>query len=369
MSTNDFGTPQGGFMPPAAPSQQPAEDKGKGKGKRSRSRRPKDMNKPRSGARVALMLAAFFAVLLAAAVFFNGAASEVGGLYAAQAKTNLSAFDALTPDDLTAVEVPEGFFATEDGTESGAATAQAGFFVGSSPEEAISKVFEGAEGEVLDVVLRYPVSQGEMINRRQLTLATEVRKTLGGIEDNERIISIEAQVANAAAGAIRPGDIVDVVVASSSYELARTILTGIEVADVQVNQASLESIYTAQMDDPTVSTDALLPADPLPGLYTLVVPAEKVNEVAVAGESATIWLVVRTENALEVEVDAPASLLETLCPGDLPGMGGLVEIGDEEGAETPIELPRACVEALIDLEEGANPTFNPEEDIQYVEGE
>lgn len=368
---SQYGAPQfdADFGQPAQPDPQARKPKGR------RPRKPKGVEKPRSGARTIILLAAVVGAVFAALYFAGADDPTLGGTYVVQVKRNVAAYTEITPDHLQPVQVNETLLATRQG-ETGEVVNYDGLFVATSPEAAIEAVFtrpQDADSELSETVTRIArreIAAGSLLHKDDITISSQLVDYIEGLQPTDRLVSIEALPVTAVGGKIQPGDRVDIVLVNSQLEVGRTFLTDIPVVDVNLASTALESLYATQLEDPEVGTDQLLPGDPLPGIYTLVIPYEHVAALTTTAETSTIYLVARPDNAVdpmtealvgedgetltEPEVILPmASVLETLCPGDvdtLVGVGGFDAPGVEEEGSAPVELPRKCVAELLRLE-------------------
>lgn len=213
-----------------------------------------------------------------------------------------------------------------DAIEPGALTA-------STAEEALAKALEDLEG----VVTQYPIPAKSQVHVDQFGVQT----TLGAeMSPTDRLVSVEAKVSNAVAGSIVPGDLVDVV--GSTGEEARYVAYNVKVVAVTVGATQFESVANQQTEDKNVTSSDALPGKPVPGIYTLRVPAELVPQLSLWHANSTLSLVYRGTGAETVEgdpvliTDEPADALESV---DVPAKGAT----QEPDGDTPAggDLPEA----------------------------
>src|SRR5690606_29057614 len=149
---SQYGAPQcdADFGQPAQTDPQARKPKGR------RPRKPKGVEKPRSGARTIILLAAVVGAVFAALYFAGADDPTLGGTYVVQVKRNVAAYTEITPDHLQPVQVNETLLATRQG-ETGEVVNYDGLFVATSPEAAIEAVFarpQGADSELSETVTR-----------------------------------------------------------------------------------------------------------------------------------------------------------------------------------------------------------------------
>lgn len=348
-------------MLPADQSSRPLPPEG-GKGRGRKSSRGGSAPKTRKDSKVLLIFALILGIFATLLIIGSGGEKTSGGTqtYVVRAVRDITAWTEIQPGDVEAVPVDLSTLFPEDSFRDPSEE----LFIAATPEAAVESMRLG-DG----IYTRNPVRIGQLLYKADLAQGSLVNQTLDGInvEPGDRIISVEAMPAAAAGGAIRPGDRVDVIVADTSYGLAKILVADIPVLYVNVSSSALESIYSNQIQEPDRGLNEMQPSDPLPGIYTLAVPAAHAEEVALfaARNQATLILALR-HNSIDDE-DRPVldengrqpltrtvSVLDVLCPGELlpvdsdPAGSAIPPAGEVE--ETPtIELPEACVKAIVEL--------------------
>ena len=156
----------------------------------------------------------------------------------------------------------------------------------------------------------YPVLPGQQLHLLVFSDAIALARPMS---ETERLVTITVSPERALIGALRPGDLVDVVVAvdptdetldeTSRLRGAKLIVSGAEIVLVQNGEA---------LRSATSRDGAELPQDPLPTVYVLRVSDEAVWPL-VSGDSAgkKLYLVLRSLNAALVPVTAPTPTTPT----------------------------------------------------------
>jgi|688.fasta_scaffold18564_10 Flp pilus assembly protein CpaB len=166
----------------------------------------------------------------------------------------------------------------------------------------------------------YPVLPGQQLHLRVFSDAISLARPMS---ESERLVTITVSPERALIGALRPGDLVDVVVAvdptdetldeTSRLRGAKLIVSGAEIVLVQ-NGEALRS---------ATSRDGVeLPEDPLPTVYVLRVNDEAVWPL-VSGDSVgkKLYLVLRSINAALQPVAAPTTTAPTTPTTAVPAGG------------------------------------------------
>jgi Flp pilus assembly protein CpaB len=183
---------------------------------------------------------------------------------------------------------------------------------------------EKVSWQVIGKRAKYPVLPGQQLHPDPVFSDAIVlaRK----MTDTERLVTITVSPDRALIGALRPGDLVDVVVAvdptdetldeTSRLRGAKLVVSGAEIVLVQ-NGEALRSATSRSGEE--------LPIDPIPTVYVL-----RVNEDAVwplvSGDSVgkKLYLVLRSINAALEPVAAPVTTTPTTptTPTTAPAAGG-----------------------------------------------
>lgn len=327
----------------------------KGRKRRSSSRTPKG----RTDFKVPLIIAIVLGLLATLVIIGSQGEPEETKTFAVRAARDITAWTELTPLDVEAVQInlenlfPEGSF-RQPSEE---------LFIAGTPEEAVALMLL-EDG----IYTRLSLRAGELVFKSKLAHGSLIEQTLEDIDitADDRIISLEAMPASAAGGAIKPGDRVDIIVADTAYEMARVLIEDVPVLYVDLSESALESLYSQQIQNPQLSAEDLTPADPFPGIYTLAIPGDRADEVALFATrtQSALVLALRHEAASERDLEEgeeplearTISVLEVLCPTHLmpqtldgEGIGeGPIEAPDVE--ETPtVELPESCVREIVRL--------------------
>lgn len=346
-------TPYSPSTPPAGPAGAPA-----GQPKTKKQRRKRSVGGKRTPRLVGLLA---FATLTIGGLYFvltNTPEPEVNEVFVVVTTRSMRAGTTLSETDVEPRAIPAEF--VED------------------------TVIQGTtEEEVLNTLYDLGLTEQRLVTRRalrtgaQLAVAdftTPLDRLAHLAEDfqltsDERLVSIEATLADAVAGAIGVGDRVDVFAYASGLDLATVALTDVRVVDVELPEEDLSSISSLQLEDPSVTPEAVLPADPLPGIYTLVVPADKALDLVTLSEGSTLVLALRTPNSGETAL-ATQSLFEVFCPGVYDELFGAdfaaAEIDPDTGEpiETvTVKLPEACREEALSRTELGGFTGFPEDEF------
>lgn len=164
---------------------------------------------------------------------------------------------------------------------------------------------------------KYPVLAGQHLHPDPVF--SDAIVLARAMTDSERLVTITVSPERALIGALRPGDLVDVVVAvdpadetlddTSRLRGAKLIVSGAEIVLVQNGEA---------LRSATSRSDAELQADPLPTVYVLRVSDEAVWPL-VSGDSVgkKLYLILRSLNAALVPVSTtlPAAPTTTVAAG------------------------------------------------------
>lgn len=264
----------------------------------------------------------------------------------------------LSPDMFTALPATEAMLAgvnggeiptdpASDAPEPGAtegpaapATAVAGQYI------IVSSVEDIAELELFagDRFVRYPIPAGAPLFETYLEDPDAARADLG---PDERLITIRAGVARAFAGRIVAGDHVDVV--ATDGEIAAVVAVDAEVVAVDVDEdallAAADRVNNPEDPEGDLDRDDVVPADPIPGLFTVRVRAEDVTRLTVTDSGAELVLAYRDPDAEDTFTAVPAALLDTMCAYPVTfarAVAGQPLLFDEDGTPLVLQAPTAA---------------------------
>lgn len=192
-------------------------------------------------------------------------------------------------------------------------------FTGASGEEAIAAAVAYAQGKWLV----WPMSVGQQLRTENFSSVGELGVPLA---PDERLISVGAKAARSVAGAVRPGDRVDVYV-SETTGLTGLLRENVEVVGVSITSEQFDSAAQAQIADPNLSLSGVVPAEPIPGTYVLRVKADEVAKFATADTAGKLFLALRGVDATTpVDGLVPADILEAIC-GEWFDTGACLRVG------------------------------------------
>jgi Flp pilus assembly protein CpaB len=270
----------------------------KGKGRKGRSSKRGDSAPKRSLAPFRFGIIASILVFLFALIFMGGES----GKYVVVTKYPLTPLSKITPENIEAISLPENALVK-------------GAISAASADEAVEKALKEITGDSL-----YPIGAKTQITSEMFSVLT---KDGGGyLNPGERIISISADIANAANGNLRPGDIVDIVSAvanGNGLVLVSTIAQSIPIVSVGVSEQQIKNVADSQIGENKLKTPAeLLPTNPLPGIYVLKVKEDIVTRIlaADAGQklgSAKVYLVYKGSDTSSITGVGTVDLLSILC--------------------------------------------------------
>ena len=119
------------------------------------------------------------------------------------------------------------------------------------------------------------------------------------LASNERLVSISANAGSALAGSLMVGERVDVVVAFDAT--AAVLVEGAEIVGISADESAFRNAQQRQnsAEGSELSPGEILPTDPIPGVYTLIIDAEQVLPLvsADAQSGASIYLLGRGDRA------------------------------------------------------------------------
>jgi Flp pilus assembly protein CpaB len=274
-------------------------------------------------------LAAVLLALVAGMVLFVGTGTTDDTVYAYRAKDLIAVRTPLTADMFDAVAVDPEVIPSD------AITAP------SAEELAAAVTFDG-------MVNLFPISAGTTLTTAMLSVDGMLSDPLAA---DERLISVSATFGNSVAGSLRVGDRVDVIgIGGSTLPVAQLLVTDVEVVAIAGPEDSIASAvarqFSAAEGGDQVTREEVLPADPIPGVYTLRVRADQATRLAIVSNQAYIFLSYRGPEASDTSLD-PVDLAQVIC--GTPVLSGL-----DLPPGSPITLPRACRVAL-GLDAGTEP--------------
>lgn len=195
-----------------------------------------------------------------------------------------------------------------------------GAITGSSSAIALRKA-QQIKGSTL-----YPLAVGTQLRPDEFsTITTGVGGTM---TSTQRLMSITANPASAIAGALVPGDHVDILaVSTASPPLANIVATNVPIVAVSTSTANLQQAAASQSGSNLSKTpQQLLPARPIPGVYTIRVNATQAPQLALVDSQATLYLLYRAPGAVSVPV-LPLGLQQAICEGPASTSHGATPAG------------------------------------------
>jgi len=290
MTNNDFGQPgfgQTGFPGgpnPAAQVLAPAT-----KGRRGRRGRGGDMPGRRSASSMRWLFLIFAAAVGVLGVLVTAAPSAQ--TYVIRSKAAVAPLTALDKSQFEIVGLDPR--AVEPDTFSGTSSAD------------VERRFMDA---IADTWLLHPLGQGQQVRASMLVPAGDLAVPLAA---DERLISISARAANAVAGSITPGSIVDVYV-SDSNGLTGVLGQAVEIVSVSLAPEQFDSVAQQQFREPEKSLSDFIGPQPVGGTYVIRVKASTVVSYIAADTAGKITLTLHGSDS-QAFVPTPTDLLQTIC--------------------------------------------------------
>lgn len=307
-----------GGVPTAAP------DDNAGKSKKKKDKGPKEpSSRGGAGNRLALILGILLAIVAFTVVLAAGGSNddEVPTQLVVVAARDIGPLTPLAADLFTAVpatqDMIDGLTVDTDTDDDGLSlgedapdpvvTAGQYMIVGSLEEIADLEVFTS------DRHVRYPIPAGAPLFADYLEDPDAARADLA---PDERLLTIRASIGRTFAGRLAAGDHVDII--ATNGDIASLVGIDAEIVAVDVSEGALESAADtiANPEEGTVGDldrDDLVPADPIPGLFTLRVRTVDLTRLAVLDASTNLTLAYRDPSATDLVAAAPASVLEVMC--------------------------------------------------------
>lgn len=227
-----------------------------------------------------VIIATIFALIAGVVVVFM-LTDEPAHQYVVRTTTDVPAGTALSAGLLEATALPN------DAIEPNAFTSDTG-------EAALEEALEELEG----TVTQFPLPAKSQIRSDQFGF----QATLGaGLAPNERLVSIRATVSTAVAGGLSVGDHVDIFGATDGR--SRIVAYDVPIMSITVSEDGYNSVADQQAADPELRPEDALPADPVPGIYVVKVPAEILPTIINWNESASLYLAYRGADAISIPVE------------------------------------------------------------------
>ena len=143
---------------------------------------------------------------------------------------------------------------------------------------------------------------------------------------DERLVSISANVSKAVAGAIVPGDAVDIYASVDSTtgggQVSGLVLSDVPVVSVTVSENQLVAVseqQTGAAKDEKPST--LLPSTPVPGIYVVRVSAADAAKLVTTDFQSELALVYRPKDATALTPGGPMTAAGVICEANPTGDG------------------------------------------------
>lgn len=273
-------------------------------------------------ARWQLYMCIVLAVLVAGVALFALTGGSGDKVYVLKSAHGISSLAEIGDDDLVAVQVPkaavEGGVPTADELAADAdrpvaqrtAFAQRAF--SASSEAKLKKM----RSEYLQAArARSEVPTGVQIRGDMVTFDSALGAALA---PDERLVSIQAKVASALGGALRPGDRVDMYAVNSSGTNADLVIRNIEIMATGVDQATYNAAVQRQVaasdNNRDLKASDVLPSSPIPGTYIVKVKASDVARVTLYDSAGHVYLTYRPADA--VDSDVPTATAGQAPPPD-----------------------------------------------------
>jgi Flp pilus assembly protein CpaB len=265
--------------------------------------------------RIFAILLAFIALVLILASLNPPAAATT---YVVRSTSAIPALSIVSIDNLEAVALPD------DAIEPGAIT-------GATEEEALAN----ASVLIDNSRTRSSIPAGRQVHPDDFTGDALIE---GGLEPDQRLVSVSANVNSAVGGNIKAGDHVDVIgiVTVENTLVANVIASDLEVVSVLPSESEFQSAAQQQVTggDTNKSPSELLPGNPIPGIYVVKATVEQSIILGMANQEATLYLSLRGGNAVDQDTVYQSlvnvilgSQADTLN-GDIPASGDSGTSGD-----------------------------------------
>lgn len=284
-------------------TQQPAGPTPPTMGGRSDKKKTKGERKPvtKRVVNTQVRLALVFAVLVAIVGAYVLLGLGNPGTYVVVAKSPLAAGDVVDAgSQLKAVPLNKDLII-------------AGTFQGTSEKAAL----ELAKSEINGKRVQYPLGANQQVVKDQFNVEISLADPL---KAGERLVSIQATVANAVAGSIVPGDRVDVI--GSTKEVSGLVLSDVPVVSVTVSENQYQAVAEQQTgESKDAKPQSLLPSTPVPGIYVVRVAAEDAARLVAADAGADMTLVYRPKDGTGLTQAKPLTAAGVICEADETAKG------------------------------------------------
>lgn len=244
------------------------------------------------------ILAAGLAALVFAAVASTGS-SEPTTTWVLRTRVDVNALEQVREGMLEAVELPPEAVLPDA-------------ISGDSAEEVLEAAAGDSDGfGVVGAYPVYPIRQGQQLS---LSLFSSDGRVDLSLAPDERLVSVSASATAAVAGALQPGDRVDVVAVNGPDRSAGVVAADLEIVSVQVAASQLSNVAARQAseDGRELSPEDLLPRDPIPGIYVVRADVKTAAALAVADTTSPLYLLYRGPGAETPDVGI-VGLNDVLC--------------------------------------------------------
>ena len=288
------------------------------------------------------VLAALAAAVVAGAIVLL-ATSDPGGQWVMVSRQAIPARFDLDPDLFEPRRLPE------DAIISGALTADS--------EDGIKEEF--AKLDLAGSPAQYPLPKGGQFSRDLISIETDLTRPLA---PNERLVSVPGTFALTLAGTLKPGDKVDVygvaskIGDSSGGGLVNLVASDVEVVSVALPEDQVTAVYQRQLDaaqqGEQLTASELLPAAPIPGVFTLRVPVEVSSRIGLlastnSGSGNALFLTYRGADAAPTAA-VPVELEQIMCATSTPAPAPAVDpAAPPTTVPVPAPLPAVCQRYLL----------------------
>lgn len=276
MSDQPFMTPPHGEPTPDHSSAGAGEDS------RKRRRKSKSDGKPPTKrlANRNFVLALVFAVLSAGVVYFLISAPAPKSTYVAVAGADIPAGSLVSESMLDAVRVNDG-------------PVQEGAITGTDPHQVLDDASDAIKGKPS----QFPLSKNQQIVPEGF--GQSVANLGTPLDADERLVSFRATVASSVAGALKPGDEVDLYtsVQTSNISGAGLLVPDLTVVSVTVSESRYADIANEQVSSKELTPSEALPSNPVPGIYVVRAKVDDVAKIVAADAVGKIYLSFRPDDA------------------------------------------------------------------------
>jgi len=154
----------------------------------------------------------------------------------------------------------------------------------------------------------YPVPAKQQVRKTDMVTGNDLEKPLG---PDERLISISARAADAVAGRILPGAVVDIYVTDGNG-LTGALGQAVEIVGVSLAPEQFDSVAQQQFQDPEKSLSDFSANQPVAGTYVIRVRADDVARYIAADTAGKITLSLRGGDA-RIFSPTPVDIYSTIC--------------------------------------------------------